>query len=391
MQPRLLLDVSHTSHTRARTGVQRVVRAIRRELPGATSICFDPYEGAWRPLEAWEKRNLDSSDSATGRGAKWPLYAQLRGTVRRWRHRPIRLGDLDGSDGLIVPEIFSPEVAGALPLLFGVARGPRVALFHDAIALQFPEYTPRATVARFPGYLRELLAFDGIAANSAASRDVLVGYWRWLGVPSTPPVEVLPLGLDPATPGTAGEAKADPSTVLCVGSIEGRKNHVALLEACEILWSRGLRFRLRLLGLANLETGAAALERMEQLRASGRPLSYDGPVGDSELDSAYRQCAFTVYPSLAEGFGLPVAESLARGKPCVCSSQGALGEIARGGGCVGLLGLDAAAIAEAVARLIEAPLELSTLATSARSRRFPTWPDYAGDLTRWMGTLRRRI
>jgi hypothetical protein len=55
------------------------------------------------------------------------------------------------------------------------------------------------------------------------------------------------------------------------------------------------------------------------------------------------------------------------------------------------LGLDAAAIAEAVARLIEAPLELSTLATSARSRRFPTWPDYAGDLTRWMGTLRRRI
>src|SRR5580698_3957955 len=99
MQPRLLLDVSHTSHTRARTGVQRVVRAIRKQLQGATPICFDPYEGAWRPLERWEEENLDSSDSATGRGAKWPLSAKLQGRLRRWQKRPNQLGGPLGSDG----------------------------------------------------------------------------------------------------------------------------------------------------------------------------------------------------------------------------------------------------------------------------------------------------
>ena len=153
MQPPILLDLSHTSHTRARTGVQRVVRAIRRELPGATSICFDPFEGAWRPLEAWEETNLDSPDSATGRGAKWPLSARLRGRLRRWQDRSPRFGGSNGpadmpQGRIIVPEIFSPEVASALPLLFGMTRGPRVALFLDAIALQVPEYSPRATVAR---------------------------------------------------------------------------------------------------------------------------------------------------------------------------------------------------------------------------------------------------
>lgn len=395
MQPPILLDMSHTSHTRARTGVQRVVRAIRRELPGAMPICFDPYEGTWRPLEAWETQNLNSGDSATGRGAKWPLSARLRGRLRRLRQGPSPLAGLDGSGaesngGLVVPEIFSPDVAAALPSLFGMTKGPRVALFHDAIALQFPEFSPRATVARFPGYLRQLLAFDGIAANSAASRDALNGYWRWLGVAGTPPVEVIPLGVDPAPPAPAVESGSDVPTVLSVGSIEGRKNHVGLLEACEVLWSRGLRFRLRLLGLANAETGAAPLQLMEKLRSAGRPLTYDGPVGDKALDGAYRQCAFTVYPSLAEGFGLPVAESLTRGKPCICSSKGALGEIAKGGGCIELESLDAAAIAEAVARLIEAPQELSALAASARSRRFATWSDYAAELTRWMASLRRR-
>src|SRR5580698_2953786 len=118
MQTPVLLDLSHTSHTRARTGVQRVVRAIRRELTGTTSVCFDPFEGAWRPLEAWEELNLDSVDSASGRGAKWPLSARLRGRLRRWGHRPSPLGNLNGSagapdGGVIVPEIFSSDVAAA--------------------------------------------------------------------------------------------------------------------------------------------------------------------------------------------------------------------------------------------------------------------------------------
>jgi glycosyltransferase involved in cell wall biosynthesis len=391
----LFLDLTHTSHTRARTGVQRVARALRREWAAkAAAVCFDPYQGAWRPIEPWEEANLVAAGPSAGRGARWPLGARLRGYVRRLGRRPSPLAPLEppagaGVAGVLVPEIFSPAVAAALPALFAASTGPRVALFHDAIALQFPELAPRSTAARFPGYLRELLGFDGVAAVSEASRESLLGYWHWLGVSRTPPVAAIPLGLDPPPPiRTAAEASAAP-TVLCVGTIEARKNHAALLDACESLWARGVRFQLRLIGLANAETAGPALERLGRLRAAGWPLRYGGPAGDEALEAAYQECAFTVYPSIAEGFGLPVAESLARGKPCICRTDGALGEVARGGGCMSLGAAGPAEISEAIGRLIGSPADLAALEAAARRRRFRTWAEYAAELLDWMGSLAR--
>jgi len=375
--------------------VQRVTRALRRELGGrATAVCFDPFEGAWRALEGWEEENLAASGPGRGRSARWPLAARLRGSLRRLRGRHPALGAATDAEpgapgGVIVPEIFSPSVAAALPGLFGASAGPRVALFHDAIALRMPELAPAATVARFPAYLRELLLFDGVAAVSEESRASLEQYWRWLGVRKSPALAAIPLGIDPAPAGAQGTPGPGVPVVLCVGSIEARKNHLALLDACESLWARGLSFELRLIGLANRETGAAALERIAGLRAAGRPLAYDGAQEDEALEAAYARCAFTVYPSLAEGFGLPVAESLARGRPCLCRTLGALGEVSAGGGCAGIGAASPAEIAAAIARLLEAPAELAALATAARARRFETWEGYTSRLLGWMSTLSR--
>jgi glycosyltransferase involved in cell wall biosynthesis len=277
-----------------------------------------------------------------------------------------------------------------LPTLFAAVAGPRVALFHDAIALKFPELTPAKTVGRFPAYLQELLAFDGIAAISDESRDSLRDYWRWLGVASSPPVETIPLAIDPAPAMAPAAANSARPVVLSVGSIEGRKNHLVLLDACEQLWAQGAAFELHLVGLAHPQTGRAALDRIRELQAAGRPLRYDGPVTDAALESAYAACAFTVYPSLIEGFGLPVVESVARGKPCLCSARGAIGESARGGGCLTLDPLDALHLAQAIDRLLRHPPELAALADAARQRRFQTWPDYATTLLAWMKTLPRR-
>jgi glycosyltransferase involved in cell wall biosynthesis len=387
----VLLDLSHTSHTRARTGIQRVARALHREMAGrATAVCYDPHEGAWRPLERWEEQNLAAANPSRGRASHWPLAAHLRGRFRRIVGRPSPLaGQPHGSGGIIVPEIFSPEVAGALAQLFAMNKGPRVALFHDAIALQFPEHTPRSTSARFPAYLRDLLRFDGVAAVSEASRACLLEYWAWLGIARTPPVAAISLGIDAASPLPPPTATADVPTVLCVGSIEGRKNHVSLLDACEALWAREVLFNLRLVGIANKETGAAALEKIDSLRAAGRPIVYDGPADDGALEAAYRACAFTVYPSVAEGFGLPVAESLVRGKACLCRMDGAIGEISRAGGCLDIGTAGSAAIAAAMGGLLASPFDLATLEAQARARRLKSWSQYATELLAWMGTLKR--
>ena len=385
--PALLLDLTHTSHTRARTGIQRVARALHRELGAtATAVTHDPYLGEWRPLEAWELANLSATNTSATRGAQWQWTARWRSRWRRFNTRAADLGLRGDFCGFLTAEVFSPAVAARLPDVF-----PRVAVFHDAIALRFPELSPAGTVARFPGYLQELLRFDGIAAVSEESRESLLAYWCWLGVSNPPPVKTISLGVDP--PPAADQPAATSSgtpVVLSVGTLEGRKNHLALLEACELLWTRGEKFELRLVGSVQRQTGAVALAKLRALQLAGRPLRYDGPLPDADVDAAYAACAFTVYPSLAEGFGLPVIESLARSRPCICSASGALGELSRGGGCLALAAVDATSLAAAIARLLADPAELAALSATARTRTFKPWSAYAAEVSAWMQELPRR-
>jgi Glycosyltransferase len=389
----LLIDLSHTSHTPARTGIQRVARSILQHLGNqAVPVTRDPFLDAWRRLEPWELANLAQTQGGRKRGARWPFAAKLRGRLRRTFGRTSAHALRGDFDALIEPELFTPAVARNFPQLFSHVRGPCVALFLDALPLRFPEFTPPATVARFPAYLRELLQFDGIAAISADSRDSLLSYWRWLGISNPPPVLALPLGVDPIP--TKRNLIDYPSSgaspvVLSVGTLEGRKNHLALLDAAESLWSRGAAFELRLIGHANA-TGAAALARLRSLQAAGRPLRYDGPASDETIARAYADCTFTVYPSIAEGFGLPVIESLALGKPCICSARGALGEISLHGGCLALDSVDAPSLATAIDSLLQHPSRLAELADAARRRTFKSWADYTRELETWIHTLPRR-
>jgi glycosyltransferase involved in cell wall biosynthesis len=393
MSAALLFDASHTSHTSAQTGIQRVVRMFYTRLAATqevTPVCYDPHLAGWRPLGAGERAVLADLSGGAGRsrGAKWTLRQTVAGTARRWLgRRPA----LPPAAGLICPELFTARVGARLPELMAGVTGPRVAIFYDAIALKHPELTPAATVARFPAYLRELLMFDGVAAISEDSAQCLRDYWRWFGAAEAPPVQAVPLAIDEANTGYPADATpAGRPRLLCVCTIEGRKNHLALLDACETLWRDGLDFELQLIGMARPDTAAAALERIRGLQEAGRPLLFSGAVPESELHAAYRRCAFTVYPSIIEGFGMPVLESLQHGKPCVCSGRGALGESARGGGCVPLETVTPASLATALRRLLQDPAELAGLAAAARSRRLRTWPEYTAEFLAWMRSLHRR-
>jgi len=394
MSTPLLFEATHTSHTAAQTGIQRVCRTFFAELSGQTPIlpiCYDPHLIGWRALAREEEAVLRDRSGGTGksRGAKWTLRQKISGASRRWLgRRPA----LPPANGLICPELFSAKVGAHLPELLAKVAGPRVAIFYDAIPLKFPELTPVGTVARFPAYLRELLVFDGIAAISEDSAESLRSYWRWLGVKTPPPVQAIPLAIDQANTSADTETTnpGNPPRLLCVCTIEGRKNHRALLDACEVLWAEGINFELQLIGMARADTAGAALAKIRSLQQDGRPLRYKGAVSETELHAAYRSCAFTVYPSLIEGFGMPVLESLQHGKPCVCSGRGALGESAQGGGCVSLETVTAESLAQSLRPLLQDPDALEALSRAARSRRLRTWSDYTADFTSWMQALPRR-
>lgn len=260
------------------------------------------------------------------------------------------------------------------------------AIFADAIPLKHPHITWPKSVARHPSYMKMLASFDRVWAISQASRDELVSYWAWLELKHTPPVEVLPLGAD--FDGRARviepiQATDDPVLpgFLCVGILEPRKNQLFLLEVCEALWSRGAKFELHLVGRVNPHFGAPIVMRIKALRRKFPWLHYHEAATDEVLARLYVTARATLCPTITEGCGLPLLESLWRGVPCVCSDLPVLRENADGGGCVPVPVNDHAAWVSALDGLLTDPVAAGRLAREARTRCLPTWAE-AGAILR---------
>jgi alpha-1,3-rhamnosyl/mannosyltransferase len=112
--------------------------------------------------------------------------------------------------------------------------------------------------------------------------------------------------------------------VLCVGTLEPRKNMVMALRAFERVAMREPDCELLVVGPAGWRN--AAFERL--LERTGASVHLTGFVSDDDLVALYSATDCFVYPSLAEGFGLPVAEALACGAPVVTSDRTSLPEVA---------------------------------------------------------------
>lgn len=395
----ILIDLTHTSHSRVNTGIQRVCRMLYYELrreDAGIAVVYDPFRGAWRKLNKVEVEDLCLSDSDIPdgkRGKSWPMKMRLEGYLGRFLNLQSngRLLRDKTFHALIAPEIFSAQQFLAYKKLADNINGPKVAIFYDAATLSLPEYAPKKTLEKFPAYLNSLLWFDGITAISEASRDELLNYWDGKGQKTHPPVVSIPLGINLEQSGNISVSeKSDEKLpiVLTVATIEGRKNHLTLLRAAETLWEQGYTFRLRLVGKLQRETGAAAAEYIEKLQRLGRNLEWTGPLSEKELYEAYRECSFTVYPSLYEGFGMPILESLSFGKPCICSNRGALPESAQGGGCLILNDTNDEEIASSMRNLLQDSALYNKLSAEACARIYKSWESYSTELQGWMDTLK---
>ena len=115
--------------------------------------------------------------------------------------------------------------------------------------------------------------------------------------------------------------------VLSVSTIEARKNHTSLLNIWKLFIEEGLDPPdLVFVG----RYGWRVADLMEQLRATN---FMDGRVhvlhdlSDAQLEQLYDACLFTAFPSFVEGWGLPIGESLAHGRPCVASNTSSMPEV----------------------------------------------------------------
>lgn len=288
---------------------------------------------------------------------------------------------LGRNDWLLTCELFSEEERPGLAAFIAAKPCRLAAIFHDAIPLKWPQTTWPQSVVRHPGYMKLLAAFDHIWAVSAASRDELQGYWRWLGIEAGPPVDVLPLGADFDGAPRRGANITAARALVCVGIMEPRKNQLRLLEVAEALWREDVSFELHLVGRVNPHFGEPIARRVQTLQREFPGLRHHAAAGDGELARLYAGARASVFPTRAEGCGLPLIESLWQGVPCVGTDLPVLRENAAGGGCVLVPEGDVAAWKTTLRRILTDDAWQAALAREAATRALPTWAQ-AGQILR---------
>ena len=255
---------------------------------------------------------------------------------------PIRLRRADGYDLLHCSTFRGPARS----------RVPTVVTVHDLAILRYPEAFPRwHRLYGKAGLTRVLRAADAVVAVSEFTRAEIAAL---ADVPGER-VRVVPHGVDAIF--TPNGPRVDGDYVLAVGTLEPRKNLGRVVEAARI---------------ADVELRVVGARGWGGVEVAG----WMGEIPDAELAALYRGARCVLYPSLYEGFGLPVLEAMACGAPVVTSRGTAMEEVA-GGAAVLADPLDptsiAAALGEAESRRELVPLGL------ARAREF-TWARAANDI-----------
>jgi glycosyltransferase involved in cell wall biosynthesis len=221
---------------------------------------------------------------------------------------------------------------------------PFVFTIHDLTVFEFPYFERFGTIKT--QYFKQLVrkGMRDAKAVIAISRSTLESIGRLLGPAAAAKVQVIPQGAPSGiTPSTAPR-----STLLYVGTDRPHKNLDRLLRAYRLVADRGDVPRLEVIGRTRSPERFDAL--IAELGLQNR-VQRLGQLNNDDLDSAYRRANALLFPSLAEGFGLPILEAMARGTPVLTSNRSACSEVA-GDAALLVDPLDTGAIAAGIQRLL---------------------------------------
>jgi glycosyltransferase involved in cell wall biosynthesis len=373
----VLIDVDHSARHDLHTGVQQVVRHL---LPrwvrqhGVTPVAWTPSCGTYRPLQpkellrivSWGESGQSDDEDVAGTD-DGPLLVPWRCLV-------------------VTPEVPFGDAPERLSTLARFSGNQLAIVGYDCIPVVSADLVPVADTSRFVKYLSMVKHAQRVAAISASATVEFQGFVDALptqGLQGPVVVECMlptppPVGHTPRADAPAAHVALERPSVLMVGSLEPRKNHLGVLHAAEKLWRDDLDFDLTF--ICGSGWGSELPDRIAELQRAGRPLTVLRNADEAVLQRAYGAARFSVFPSMHEGFGLPVAESFAAGTPVITSDFGSLREIASGGGALMIDPHDDAALERAMRTLLTDDAELHRLQAEIELRPVRDWDDYAHEL-----------
>ncbi len=373
---RLFVDVSHTTATPHYTGIQRYVRHSLRQAcalwPAGTvqAVAAGPG-GDWTCLHEMPPHAMEGLPAL-------PLYAGQERPQWRW------------DDHVLLADRFWHT--GAWTALQGLLAGSAsiTLVVYDLLSLQQPQWFPPQVGQRYQRYLRTVVPHVSsiVCLSDAVRCDVLA--WCAAEGLRAPSIHVVAPGLQVWSGGADCAPAALPDAwrpgrgrfVLQVGTLEPRKNHRLTLQALQQRWDAGATEGLLLIGQPGWLTDDLCAAFHHHPRVTWLP-----ECTDAELQWCYRHAAAVLYPSEAEGYGLPLAEAAALGAPVVASDtpvhREVLAQTAPGASVV-FCALQADALARAVSAALALPAR-DTLRMPLPAVR--TWRTATGQLLGAMGAV----
>lgn len=373
------------------TGIQRVIRNLYRELSNTLGdqlipVVWDNARNHYFNLSDREllflKDPFQNKKSSVSRPrSNWFKKQGVRFQNKLWRtnNRRIDLGSLAPIDIFWIPEIFRDNRVAYFNNTITSCK--KVALFYDAISWKHPKFSPGNRTSGFEKYMNELSRFQIIYPISHESQSHLQQYWQQNNIVNHAKLTTHSLPTDkPEKLCDVAERKIRTPMILCVGTLELRKNYITLLKAAEKLWSTNEKFHLVIIGRELKGQSQTVIDKIKTLKSLGYSIAWLKHVDEDTLIQHYKDCTFTVFPSLCEGYGLPIVESLQHRKPCICFNKGAIAETATGGGTLTLDVSDTDELANGILNLLNDHDFYEKLQQEIEFRSFKSWETYANEL-----------
>lgn len=377
-----LLDVTRLIWRRWRgrlpTGIDRVCLAYLRHF-GPRAQAVVQHKRFRRTLERRASHELFTLLESPGDNFKLRLLAGALKNLARFQGRGRRRLYLNvGHTGLDSPGFRQWMTAADVRPVY---------LVHDLIPITHPQFCRAKEAVRHRERMRAVLTTAcGVIVNSEATRADLTRFAGEEGLP-LPPTLAAPLGVD-ALPDAPPARPPERPTFVTLGTIEARKNHMLLLN----IWSRLVERlgdgapRLLIIGQRGWEADQVfdLLDKSDKLR--GHVVELAG-CSDEELVQHFASARALLFPSFAEGYGLPLAEALGMGVPAIASNLSVFREI---GGEIPLYlsPSDEEAWEEAILDYARAD-RVSREAQLLRMQGFraPDWPGHFDAVERWLEKL----
>lgn len=365
-----LVDLHHTADTHLATGIQRVARQVSQRWARDHDVAVTVWTSRLRSLTILDGEARDRA---------------LFGTSHRAAGVPDRVVVPWHCTYLLPELLIEPLRAAALEAMLAFSGSNAGMIGFDCVPISSAETVGEGMAAGFACMLGAAAQLNRISCISLAARGEYLGWKEMLGGAglSGPDIVAIPLPFEanPANETAATDARdrlASPGLpmVLVVGSHEPRKNHLAVLHAAELVWRSGVAFSLVFVG-GNSWRSENFTTQLDYLQSLGRQVESHSGLPDHLLWGAYRAARVVLFPSLNEGYGLPISESLACGTPVITSNYGSMREIAEGGGALTVDPRDDHDIAAALKRLLVDDALHADLSAQARARKGRTWDEYA--------------